>query len=192
MFERARQCGLSEGAAAASVDATGLESRYISRHFLRRSGRMKRFRRYVKLTILCQNRTHMIAGATVRAGPSNDSPDLPPVVRGAARRIEIDTLYADAAYDCEAHHCLCRDELGIAKTVIPINDRGRPDAIPQTRYRRQMKAQFPHEESGQRWQVESVISRFKRLLGSSLRARTDPSRTHECYLRVLTHNLMIL
>jgi hypothetical protein len=153
---------------------------------------MKRYRRYPKLTILCHNPTHMIAGATVRAGPSNDSPDLPAVVRQAARRIQVETLYADAAYDCEAHHRLCREELGIAKTLIPINDRGRPDAVPQGPYRREMKEQFPAEHFGQRWQVESVFSRLKRRLGPSLRGRTDESRTHECLLRVLTHNLMIL
>lgn len=153
---------------------------------------MKRNRRYPKLTILCHNPTHMIAGAVVRAGPSNDCPDLPPVVREAVRHIQIEVLYADAAYDCEAHHRLCREQLSIAKTVIPINDRGRPEAVPQGPYRRQMKQHYPQEESGQRWQVESVISRFKRRLGCCLRARTDQSRTHECYLRVLTHNLMIL
>lgn len=153
---------------------------------------MKQYRRYPKLTILCHNPTHMIAGATVRAGPCNDCPDLPPVVRQAVRHIQIHTLYADAAYDCEAHHRLCREELGVPETIIPINDRGRPEAVPPGPYRREMKDQFPQHEFGQRWQVESVISRFKRRLGSCLRARADGSRTHECYLRVLTHNLMIL
>ena len=167
-----------------------MESRHISRHFLARSGRMKRYRSYPKLTILCHNSTHMIAGATVRAGPSNDCPDLPPVVRQAARHIQIEALYADAAYDCEAHHRLCREELSIARTVIPINDRGRPGSVPRTPYRAEMKERFA--PAGQRWQVESVISRMKRRLGSSLTARTDASRTHECHLRVLTHDLMIL
>jgi len=164
----------------------------ISRHFLRRSGRMKRYRRYPKLTILCQNATHLIAGVAVRAGPCNDSPDLAPVVRQAARRLKIQTLYADAAYDSEANHRLCREELGIAQSVIPVNDRGHPEAIPQGTYRRQMKEQFPAEHFGQRWQVESVFSRLKRRLGPALRSRSEAGRTDECFLRVLTHNLMIL
>ena len=191
VFERATEGGLSADGAA-SLDATGLESRHISRHFLARSGRMKRYRRYPKLTILCQNATHLIAGVSVRAGPCNDSPDLGPVVRQAARRLKIQTLYADAAYDCEANHRLCREELGIGQTVIPINDRGRPEAIPQGAYRRQMKQQFPAESFGQRWQVESVFSQLKRRLGPALRSRSEQARTNECFLRVLTHNLMIL
>ena len=38
----------------------------------------------------------------------------------------------------------------------------------------------------------SAISRHKRLLGSALRGRSEPSRERECHLRVLTRNLMIL
>ena len=43
-----------------------------------------------------------------------------------------------------------------------------------------------------RWQAESAFSRHKRLLGSALRGKSDALREHECFLRVLTHNLMLL
>jgi hypothetical protein len=45
---------------------------------------------------------------------------------------------------------------------------------------------------GQRWQVESAFSRHKRLLGAALRARSHAARERECFLRVLTHNIMLL
>jgi hypothetical protein len=45
---------------------------------------------------------------------------------------------------------------------------------------------------GQRWQVESAISRHKRPLGSVQRSRSDASRERERFLRVLTHNIMLL
>jgi hypothetical protein len=192
VFQRARARGLIGPDSEASLDATGLESHHISRHFLQRSGRMKQFRRFPKMTILCDNQTHLIAGVLMGKGPNNDSPGLPPVMRQAARNLSIDILLADAAFDSEPHHRFCREELGIRRTAIPINDRGRPDLIPSTRYRREMKKRFPRARFGQRWQVESVFSRQKRRLGSALRARSDESRMHEGYLRVLTHNLMIL
>ncbi len=44
----------------------------------------------------------------------------------------------------------------------------------------------------QRWQVESAFSRHKRRLGAALRARTDLAQEQECWLRVLTHNIMLL
>jgi hypothetical protein len=51
---------------------------------------------------------------------------------------------------------------------------------------------FPTETYGQRWQIETVFSMFKRNLGSSLRARGCHSQTREIRLRIFTHDLMIL
>jgi len=45
---------------------------------------------------------------------------------------------------------------------------------------------------GQRWQVETVNSMLKRLLGSALRARKYWSRGREIALRLLPLNIMIL
>lgn len=134
----------------------------------------------------------MFVAALARLGPGNESPLLPPLVRQAARRVAIDTLHADAAFDSEAHHRLCREQLGIRRTIIPINDRGRPETLPRTPYRLEMKQAFPAQEAGQRWHVESAISQHKRRLGHTLRARGPKSRAAEIDLRVLTHNLMIL
>jgi transposase len=55
-----------------------------------------------------------------------------------------------------------------------------------------MRRRFFKRVYGQRWQVESAISRHKRRLGSALRARFWSAQKTECLLRVLTHNLMIL
>ncbi|HXG08668.1 MAG TPA: hypothetical protein VNK04_02670 [Gemmataceae bacterium] len=55
-----------------------------------------------------------------------------------------------------------------------------------------MKRRFPRRVYGQRWQAASAISRHKRLLGSALRSCSDAARERECFLRVLTHNVMLL
>jgi hypothetical protein len=55
-----------------------------------------------------------------------------------------------------------------------------------------MQRRFPKQVYGNRWQAESALSRHKGLLGSALRGRSDSSRERECYLRVMTHKLMIL
>jgi transposase len=192
IFRLARKLGLIEERPEASIDATGLESHHISRHFLARQGRMKRFRKYPKLTVVCHHRSHLIVAAEVRDGPYNDAADFSAAVRQAHAQLPISRLYGDAAYDSEAHHQFCREELGITSTVIPINHRGRPEARPRGRYRRQMDQNFPTRQYGQRWQVESVFSQHKRRLGSALRARRSQARYRECFLRVLTHDLMIL
>jgi len=98
-------------------------------------------------------------------------------------------LVADAAYDAEANHVLGRG-LGI-ETVIPVNRR-RSRGVVNGRYRQQMATDFPVHAYHRRSHVESVFSQDKRLLGSALRAHNEASRSRECSLRVLTHNLMLL
>jgi hypothetical protein len=51
---------------------------------------------------------------------------------------------------------------------------------------------LPGRKYGQRWAVESAFARHKRLLRSALRGPADSSRQRECYLRVVTHNLLPL
>ncbi len=142
--------------------------------------------------MLCEHSTYMFVAALARVGPGNQSPLLPPLVRQAGRRVAIHTLHADAAFDSGAHHRLCREELSIRRTIIPINDRGRPEIVPETPYRLEMKRHFPQQEAGQPWHMESAISQHKRRLGHSLSARNEPSRAAQIDLRMLTHNLMIL
>ena len=193
IFKYATKVGLIQKPAEASIDSTGLESHFVSRHFLMRQGkRTQRYRRWTKLTIVCEHNSHLIAGATVGIGPNNDAPSLPETIRQAIEHIPIEQLLADSGYDSENNHRYCREELGIPSTVIAINDRYYKGGPLQGRYRRQMKKYFPKRKFGQRWQVESVFSRFKRRLGYALRSQSHAVRKVECLVRVLTYNLMIL
>jgi ribosomal protein L22 len=174
------------------VDATGLESRHTSQYYVKRCG-SKRFLRYSwpKITAVCDTKTHLFAACIVTRGPSNDSPQFAPAVIQASRSLRFDRLLADAAYDGEHNHRLCREGLGIRSTVIGLNPR-RGRRWPKGKYRRQMKRRFPRWVYHHHWQIESAFSRHKRLLGSALRARNDDSRERECFARILTHNIMIL
>jgi Transposase DDE domain len=184
----------------AAVDGTGLESRHTSRYFFKRSGRRHTARLWTKLTAATHTASHFFAGASVSAGPSNDSPQLPRVMAQASLVVDWDRVLADAAFDGEENHRFCREDLGVRATVIPLNRRGRGRKWPKTRYRRQMVRRFRKKPKGsrhkrvygQRWQAESAYSRHKRRLGSALGGRSDASRERECYLRVLTHDLMLL
>jgi len=118
----------------------------------------------------------------------------------ASLAVTWDRVLADAAFDSEENHRLAREDLGARATVIPLNRRNRGRKWPRTKYRRQMVKRFRRKPRGsrhkrvygQRWQAESAFSRHKRLLGSALRGKSDASRERECYLRVLTHNVMLL
>ena len=192
-MRRAHRRGLISDRAEASIDATGLEIRHVSSYYGgRRADRGDpRRHRWPKLTAVSLNESHLIIAAAVTMGPSNDSPVLAAIMPDAARRVDLDRLLADAGYDAERNHALCREELAIRSTVIPLNPRGNRGP-PQTRYRGQMHRRFHGRIYGQRWQVESVFSRNKRILGSALRARREDTQADECLLRTLTHNVLIL
>lgn len=176
-----------------------MESRHTSAYFVRRAGPDQTSRTWTKLTVACDTDSHVFAGATVATGPSNDSPQFRPVMAPASLAVTGDRVFADAAFDSEAHHAYARDERGIRSSVIPINPRGHTGE-PGGKYRSQMPRRFgpkpdgrrPRRVFGQRWPVESAFSRHKRRLGSALGGKSDASREREGHLRVLTHNLMLL
>jgi Transposase DDE domain len=182
------------------VDATGLESRHTSRYFFKRANRKHASRLWTKLAVACETGSHFFTAARVSLGPANDAPQFRPVMAQASLAVGYDRVLGDAAFDSEESHRYCREELGVRSTVIPLNRRNRGRKRPRTRYRRQMVRRFRKKPRGsrhrrvygQRWQAESAFSRHKRLLGSALRGKSDASRERECYLRVLTHNLMLL
>jgi hypothetical protein len=178
----------------AAVDATGLETRHVSAYFgmRRANGRGHRQRAWPKLTAVIHAHSHLILGAVPGVGPSQDSPDFAPAMRQAAGLVALDAALADAAYDAEHNHRLCREELGVRRTVIRLNPRNTGQRWPKTPYRRAMCRRFPHPLYHQRWHAESGFSQHKRRLGSSLTARHDDAQGRELVLRVLTHNLMLL
>ena len=99
---------------------------------------------------------------------------------------------ADAGYDAEHNHRLCREELNVGQAVIRLNRRNTGRRWPKTPYRRAMRKRFPRPLYHQRWHAESGFSQHKRRLGSALTARRDAAQRRELALRVATHNLMLL
>jgi transposase len=194
VFTHAHACGLIELKPEASIDSTGLSATLRSAHYARRrrdGNRRYRHTKHPKLTIVCDNATHLIAAATAGVGPSYDAPLFAPALLSASWHMDIDRLLADSGYDAEANHRMAREGLGIRSTVIALNRRG-TRKWPKQHYRRQMIRRFHRRKYGQRWQAESVFSRLKRRLGSALRGLSDESRERETHMKVLTHNLMIL
>jgi hypothetical protein len=193
-----RQGLLSPTSKLAAIDSTGMESRHVSHYFTRRCGRHKAHSkaRYPKLSAICDTRSHLLLGITVNRGPTVDHCEFVPTLQHACSRQPIRTLLGDAGYDSEKAHRLCREQLGIRSIFPPrINGRKCYDGSPrrmQGVYRLKLRDRFPRKTYGQRWQIETVFSMLKRLLGAALRARSHQSQSREIALRVITLNLMIL
>jgi transposase len=197
VVRRARSLNVLAAESRCAVDATGLESRYVSQYYVLRvsSAGAKRYPqfRYPKLTVAWDIDCHIGLSAHVCMGPTMDSPQFRPVVVEAAQRQRLAAVLADKGYDAEHNHVLCREDLEIATTMIAVR-RGPKGSRrwPRTKYRRQMKSRSNREGYGQRWQAESAFSMHKRVLGAALRARAWAMQRAEILLRLLTHDVMIL
>jgi Transposase DDE domain len=183
----------------AAVDGTGMESRHVSRYYVKRrsktgSGTQETtYAKYPKVILVTDCQSHMVLAAIPGRGPGSDLQQFKAAIKDAAGRARIGTLLGDADYDGEWVHEHVRDTYGI-RTIIPP-ERGRPSEKPPVgRWRRWMRQQFGRlkRKYGQRWQTETVNSMIKRRLGSALRARSYWSQCREIILRVITHNLMIV
>jgi hypothetical protein len=152
---------------------------------------MKRYQPWLKLALVGDHRSHLLLAAVVARGPGNDSPLLPPAVRQACARVPIRRLLGDAAFDAEPHHRLCREELNIQRTVFPINPRAHPHTV-RGRHRQELRHRFPQRLYGQRWQIESMISRLKRRFGYSLTARRPETKNQEALWRVVAYNCLLV
>lgn len=181
----------------AALDGTGWESRHVSRYFVRRRGKgpKKRvdttFRRFPMAGVLCDCKSHLILSIVPGRGPGADVRHFRRALDDALGRQPIGALLADAGYDAEHVHEYAREDLGV-RTFIPARIGRKSLKKPKGYWRRRMANYLTRSRYRQRWQVETVNSMLKRLLGSALRARNYHSQSRELRLRALTLNVMIL
>jgi DDE family transposase len=181
----------------AAVDGTGLESRHVSRYFVQRRSKTTKqpqnitYSKYPKVVLVIDCSTHLVLAAVPGRGPATDLKQFVQALALATNRARIGTLLADADFDAEWVHELCRERYRI-RTLIPPR-RGRPTAKrPSGKWRRRMGQRFDAKKYGQRWQTETANSMIKRRLGSALRSRSEDAHNREITLRVITHNIMIV
>ena len=181
----------------AAGDGTGFESHHVSHYYVKRRASCSKFwqkttyARFPKAGLLCDCASHLILSVVPGRGPGPDITHFRPLLQQALRRVQLDTAAFDAGYDAEHAHHFARHEHGV-RSLIPAKI-GRPTAKPPRGYwRRQMQSRLHLTRYTQRWQVETVNSMLKRLLGSAMRARKYWSQCREILLRAITHNIMIL
>ena len=181
----------------AAMDGTGLETHHASSYYVRRKAKGGKstqnihYKRFPKMGIVCDCASHFVLALVPGRGPGPDITHYREALNQALQAVGIETLAADAGYDSEASHEFARNTCHVRSLIPPLI--GRPtDKRPSGHWRRQMKSRIHLTRYGQRWQVETVNSMLKRLLGSALRARTYWNQQREMFLMVLTLNIMLL
>ena len=181
---------LKKNIALSSIDGTGFETRHVSSYFVRRRAKGEEniyqtttYTRYPKAGIVVDCATHCVLSVIPGRGAGPDVIHFKKAVTEAKKNIHLSVLLADAGYDAESSHVFAR-ERGI-RTIIPARI-GRPSTkLPKGKWRKIMATRFNQKLYGQRWQVETVNSMVKRVLGSALRARSYWSQCRELMLRFL-------
>jgi hypothetical protein len=181
----------------AALGGTGFEAHHVSHYFVRRCAKGGKthqettYRRFTKAGVVCDCQSHLILSITPGRGPAPDVPHFRAALDDALSHQPIATLVADAGYDAEHVHEYAREECGVNTFIPPLI--GRPTKQKSSGFwRRRMNRYLKQSRYGQRWQVETVNSMLKRLMGSALRARTYHSQYRELRLRALTLNVLIL
>lgn len=181
----------------AALDGTGWESHHASSYFVKRRASCSKYwqkltyRTFPKAGVLCDAKSHLILSLVPGRGPGPDIKHFRRALDEGLARLRIDTLVADAGYDSEASHEYAREECGVNTFIPPLI--GRPTKKgPSGFWRARMKRVLKRSRYTQRWQVETVNSMLKRLMGSALRARRYHARCRELHLRALTLNIMIV
>jgi len=180
----------------AAIDSSGFEAQHTSHYLVHRRARNGKtshdttYRRWAKLTLVCDCRTHLILAAVPGRGPGPDLKYLDDAVVQAWVRTRMGTVLADAGYDAEWSHELLRHDLGVRSIIPPLIGR-RTDKPPAGAYRREMWEAFDRKTYGQRWQVETVFSMIKRRQGSTVDSRSYWAQCRALLLKALTHNILI-
>lgn len=177
-----RQC-------AVVIDATGLETTNASAHFVSRAGRQRRKFKKLSVSVVCG--ALLPLALVIDWGPGNDKSqafDLLAKTFEAAEAADAlpQRLYADAGYDADWIHGVCREVWKVKSWIKPVHHR--TDGSLGGLYRSGMtQTRLKHEGYGKRWHVETFFSGLKRMMGSTLASRTEATMTNETAFKVLAY-----
>jgi len=170
----------------AAMDATGMALTSASDYFRTRKG--GKVRKWVKISTLVLCGSLLPLGLMVELGAVSDKPHARVLLQQAQAVAQPTRLYADAGYDSEPLHVLCREQWGVQSVIKPIQRRA--DGQRGGRWRSLMSPEYlRHAGYGQRWAVESFFSGLKRTMGGALQARLPQQMVAEATFRVLAYVL---
>ncbi len=177
-----------------AADGTGIGTKNYVRWFDTKHGKERREKVWLKLHIMVGVKTLVITGVEVTPGNKNDSPELPSLIAQTARNFNMREVSADLGYYGKKNlHAIVNAG---AAPYIPFKPTSRPDRKDQlwTRNLAYFVANQPEwmAHYHKRSLSESLFSSVKRVLGSTVKAKSFDGQVSEVYLKVLAHNLRML
>ena len=184
-----------------AVDSTGFTAVPYHRWFDYKHGKPMQKRQYIKAHFTCGVKSKIITSAVVTPGESSDSKQMPRMVKTTAHNFTIDEYSGDMAY-------LSRENLDVVVKAggkpfipykvnsVPRNSRHKQDdkmdLWEKLYYYWKLHREEWLEHYHQRSNVEACVWMAKSKLGSFVRSKTPIARVNECYVKLLSHNLIVL
>jgi hypothetical protein len=181
------------------VDSTGLKLYGAGEWLVEKHG-AKRRRSWRKMHLGVDARTGRIVAATLTDRDEDDASQVGPLLDQVADPVA--SVTADGAYDQESVYADVAERHPEAEVVVPPRSTAVPSESAETApTQRDRHLQLIAEKGRMGWQkatgynararAEAAISRYKRVIGDGLHARTDRRRATEVNVGVHALNRML-
>jgi transposase len=176
-----------------AVDSTGFSGARYLQWFDEKHGTPKRKVEWLKVHAIIGVRTNVVAAATIGDKHSGDSTQLPALVKAAGERFTIREVSADKAY-C-GRPCFDAVEAAGGQFYPAFRNNatgGVGGAYGKAFHLFAMNREEYGRHYHKRSNVEATFSGIKRLLGESLRSKTDRAMRNECLAKLVAWNITCL
>jgi transposase len=176
-----------------AVDSSGfMTSRYV-RWYDQKYGSVKQAHEWVKVHIITGVKTNIIAAVEILDKRANDCPQLPALVKAAAKGFRVLEVSADKAYLDRDNFDAVAEVGGTLYAAFKSNSTGGVGGLFEKMFHlfclnREDYLRHYHKRSN----VESTFSMVKRKFGDSLRSKTDTAMVNEALAKLLAHNLVVV
>lgn len=173
-----------------AVDSSGFSGCRFEKWFDQKYGVPRSVGAWVKAHIICGTRTNVIAAAEVLDKDSSDSPQLPGLVATAAKSFTLSEVAADKAYAGNANFEAVVKAGGTLYAAFRSNTTGAVGGLFGKAYHyfnlhREEFLTHYHRRS----MIESTFSMVKRVLGDSVKAKTELAMRNEVLAKFVCHNI---
>jgi hypothetical protein len=181
LFQSALALTAGENHKDVAIDSTGISRTNPSHHYIKRIGRKKPVKNWVKQSTLFDIKQRTIIAIRIRSKPRHDIKDAEYLLK----RADIQTaLLGDTAYDSEKLHELCWNK-GIQTQIKPRKN------VIRGFYRRKQMKNYSEEKYHQRSLIESGQGGEKRKYGGFTLAVDWKAIRNEAYVKAIAYNLRL-
>lgn len=185
-----------------AADSSGFSTNVYARWFNAKYGREMTYNFWVKAHIMIGTRTNVVTAVEVTDNYVHDSPMLPALLEGSAKRFTMERVSADKGYLSDANVQTIA-KYG-AEAFIPPKSNTRLGRVPPDASRKKSETwnRMLHYYSYRRTDflahyhrrsnVETTFHMIKAKFGSRIRSKTAIAMVNEVLCKILCHNLCVL